>query len=131
MNLAQFVKEKNIGFTTRPGANLDWSLQAPWQKSSNGHTCRLAYQGRYMTLDYWQGKGIKENPTAIRVLNSLLSDASGLNNSRDYLDWCSNYGCEPDNSESKMIYRATKKQTMRLKDLLGRDYELFLGVEPE
>jgi hypothetical protein len=133
MQLAQLIKDREIGFSFAHGAKLDRSLQDKWQLDSRDYSCCLTFQGRSMTLDYWQGRGIKTDPKAEDVLSCILSDASGLDSCRDFKDWASDLGFETSEPETKRkaikTYSAVKKQTERLKDLLGKHYEEFLEAE--
>jgi hypothetical protein len=133
MQLAQLIEERDVGFSFVHGAKLDRSLQQSWQLQSRDYSCKLTYQGRIMSIDYWQGPGIKTSPNALGVLDCLLSDAGGFDSARDFNDWASDLGYDASEPESvkaaKKIYLATKKQTTRLKELLGNDYEEFLNAE--
>ena len=129
MQLKQLIKDSGVRFTFNGGPRLDWSKQSTWQRMAIGYTCTLTYKGRSMTTDYWQGRGIKSPPDAAGVLESLLLDASGFDNARDFFDWCSDYGLEQNDKEAKKTYQAVKSQTTKVKTLLGDDYETFLSAE--
>jgi hypothetical protein len=133
MQLAQLVSERNVGFSFTRGAKADRSMQSPWQIAANDYSCRLTYQGRSMTLDYYQGRGIKRDPDAAGVLDNLLSDASSFDQSGSFHEWASDFGYDTTEPKSKKeaqkIYSAVRKQTERLKTLLGVDYEEFVTAE--
>lgn len=133
MQLAQLIAERNVGFSFTHGATLDRSLQDRWQLDSRDFSCRLTYQGRSMTVDFWMGRGIKHDPDAAGVLDNLLSDASGFDCARDFEDWASDLGFETEDTESmkkaKKTFNAVRKQSERLKTLLGHDYEEFVSAE--
>ena len=133
MQLAQLIHDRNVGFTFTHGAKLDRSLQEDWQRNSRDFSCRLTYQGRSMTIDYWMGRGIKHDPTAVDVLDNLLLDASSFDSARNFEEWASDFGFDMEEPESrkkaKKIYSAVRKETERLKTLLGSDYEEFLQAD--
>jgi hypothetical protein len=130
MQLAELITDRKVGFSFTHGAKRDRSLQDRWQLDARDFSCRLTYQGRSMTIDYWMGRGITRDPDATGVLDNLLSDASGFDSARDFNDWASDLGFETEDRESmkkaKKTYSAVQKQTERLKTLLGDDYEEFL-----
>jgi hypothetical protein len=133
MQLAQLIENRKVGFTFAHGAKLDRSLQQKWQFQARDFSCRLTYQGRSMTIDYWMGRGIKRDPNAADVLDSILSDASSFDSARDFRDWASDFGYDTDDpdvlTEAQKTYSTVRKQTDRLKTLLGNDYEEFLVAD--
>lgn len=135
MRLTQLIEDHNIGFSFTHGAKLDRSLQERWQLDSRDFSCRLTYQGRSMTVDYWMGRGIKHDPTVTEVLDCLLSDASSFDNARDFDDWASEFGYDTEDpavlKQAKKTYNAIRKQAERLKTLLGDAYEEFISAERE
>jgi hypothetical protein len=87
-----------------------------WQAQANCYRVRLTRDGRYWSLYFYQGKGIKSEPTASDVIYCLSNDAS-------YLESCSDLKCFGDcmgwNSETANTYRAIKRQTARFHKLIG------------
>jgi hypothetical protein len=87
-----------------------------WQAKANCYRVRLTRDGRYWSLYYYMGKGIKGEPTASDVISCLSNDAS-------YLESCSDLKCFGDcigwNSETANTYRAIKRQSARLTKLIG------------
>jgi hypothetical protein len=88
-----------------------------------------------MALDFFQGTAIKDDPTAERVVESLLSDASSLDNSSSFEDWAGGLGYDVEypnvRRHARRIYAAVSRMTERLKKLLGDDYETFMQAEHE
>jgi hypothetical protein len=75
---------------------------------------------RRMTLTFSKGLGHHgAEPTAEEVLDCLASDASGIENARDFEDFCSEYGYDTDSRKAEKIYKDTKHQTERLRKFLG------------
>ncbi len=89
------------------------------------YTVTLRYQGRKMTTEFRTGIGWTEEPTASDVLESLLSDAAGIDILADggsFEDWAGDYGYDSDSRKAEEIYHAVVKQTKKLHTLLGSDY---------
>ncbi len=120
-------KLNTVKIAVRYGARRAWEKQSAWQKNATGFRVCLKYPGRRMFLDFWQGTGISGEPTAAGVLECLLSDASSADES--FPDWCGNYGYDDDSREAYRTYRQVQRQTAKLRELLGADYETFLYAE--
>lgn len=120
---------KQVKCKVTDGALKPYTTQDEWQQKANSFRVQLAYQGRRMSLDFWQGTGITEAPTAAGVLDCLLSDASSA--SESFEDWCGNYGYDTDSRKALASYNQVKKQAVVLKKLLGDDFEMFMDSEKE
>lgn len=116
-----------VGIIVRGGSSTPYKKMDDWQKNSNSYRVTLIYQGRRFTLDYWQGIGIKDEPTAEGVMGCLLSDASCFQDS--FEDFCCNCGYDQDSRKAERIYNKCVKQTEKLKKLLGSDYDRFFVAE--
>ncbi len=101
-----------------------------WQQSSNPWTVTLRYQRRQMTVNFWTGSALGE-PSTADVLECLFSDASGYDNARDFEDWAAEYGYDSDSRKAERIYKAVEKQTRKLRNLLGDDYEKLVYADYE
>ena len=70
---------------------------------------------------------------AIRREAKLLLDASSFDSAKNFEEWASDFGFDMEEPESrkkaKKIYSAVRKETERLKTLLGSDYEEFLQAD--
>lgn len=73
------------------------------------------------TIWFSQGEAHKTPPTVDDVLDCLASDASGYDNSRNFEDWCSDYGYDDDSRTAERIYRAIAEQAKGLRHFLGDD----------
>jgi hypothetical protein len=104
-----------------------WDKRDKWQQEANDWRVTLQYQGRRYSLDFWQGVGIKDAPTAQGVLECLLSDTQSAYGS--FNDFCSNMGYSEDSIKAKRIYDACHRQDKRLKKLFGADYQAFVDSE--
>ena len=124
-------KLNRVKIAVRYGARRAWEKQSAWQKNANGYRVCLKYQGRRMFLDFWQGTGISGEPTAAGVLECLLSDASGegMTFGEWCGEWCGEYGYDTDSREAYRTYKQVQRQTAKLRELLGADYETFLSAD--
>jgi len=129
MKLSELAQTVEI--RSKPGTRVPFQKQQRWQQEANGWTCTLAYRGRRLTIDFWQGTGIRGEPDAAGVLSCLLSDASGAQKS--FENFCDNFGYdrgEPDSRKEAMkIYRACVAMATKLEKLLGSDYASFMSAE--
>jgi len=60
-------------------------------------------------------------PTVEEVLDCLSSDASGIENARDFEDFCNEYGYSSDSRKAEKIYRECQHSASRLRKFLGDD----------
>ena len=106
--------------------------------------CTLTCNGRKMVVPFTQGAAYVQMrktdrntliaeptpPELDRVLDCLASDASGYDNSRDFEDWCSEYGYDTDRRKAEKCYRDCGEQAKHLRHLLGEDsYRELLEAE--
>lgn len=102
-------------------ASVDLSRDpADWRHESTPWTVDLRYRGRALRVPFWTGRAITADPTAADVLDCLLSDASGAEQS--FEDWAADLGCDPDSRKAEATYRAVIAQTAKLRRLLGEDF---------
>lgn len=70
---------------------------------------------------------MKLSQIADKIKIACTSGAS--DNSSSFEDWCSELGFDADSRKAEKIYRASVRQTEKLKKLLGNEYETFLNAE--
>lgn len=126
MTLKELAKNVEI-IAKRGEAVLAWDKRDKWQQEANDWRVTLKYQGRRYSLDYWQGTGIKDTPTAEGVLESLIADTVSACGS--FNDFCKDLGYSEDSINAKRIYDACHRQDRRLKKLLGADYQAFMDSD--
>lgn len=84
--------------------------------------CVLRRKGRRMTVHFSQGFGHNgKEPSLDAVLECLSLDAGGIENARDFDDWCAEYGYDTDSRTAERTYRACQRSTKRLAAFLGPD----------
>lgn len=119
---------KSVKISSKYGeARKPWDQLDKWQQEAHQYRVTLRYKGRQMSLDFFMGPALKEEPGAAGVLSCLLSESVALE--RDFEEWCGDYGYDTDSRKAERIYKECVKSGERLKKLLGEDYELFLYAE--
>ena len=98
-------------------------------RDANGWTCTLRYQGRRLTVPFYQGTAITHEPTAADVLYCLCSDATSVENASSFEDWCADFGYDTDSRSAERIYKACERIAAKLRRLLGDDFDKFAGAE--
>lgn len=87
--------------------------------------CRCYECAFYTGIGLRNGETLVE-PTIEDVLDCLALEASNVNASKNFLDWATELGYNPDSIKDKNIYDSCRKQTERLKDFLGGNAFLIL-----
>lgn len=89
----------------------------------------LRMMGRQMTTSFSMGPAHSHEPTAVEVLDCLVSDAAGYESARDFADWCAEYGYDEDSRKAERTFKAIGEATKRLRRFLGATYEEALTAE--
>lgn len=126
--LDDFIQAEGIGmlaekFATRPDLAMD-SMKRHFKCTL--HTGKLQtweprHWEREMVVWFSQGDAYKLPPTTADVLDCLASDASGYDNSRNFEDWCADYGYDDDSRKAEKIYHTVAEEAKRLRHFLGND----------
>src|SRR3990167_2453382 len=101
---------------------------------NNGITIKAKSVDRNPHMSVTFSKGYGHNgaePTAAEVLDCLASDAAGLDNSRNFEDWCSEYGYNEDSRTAWRTYKTVVHEAVRLRHFLldGLYDQLLYQVE--
>jgi hypothetical protein len=135
-SVSTFLHEHKIDSQAKLGAPAD-----PTFDGSTGWTVTLSMGKKSMETPFYMGMYHKGTaPTTAMVLDSLIGDARGLEDTVDFKGWCNEYGDEgndPDEPNAKKdarrIYAKVKSLSAKLKKFLGpatyRD--AIDNVEPE
>ena len=88
----------------------DWNDSAPdWAHDKRHFRVRVRYQGRSMSVWYYQGLGNAREPRAVDVIECLVSDSISSYDSLD--DYISEFGIE---IKSVADFRANERQFKQL-----------------
>ena len=84
------------------------------------------YGFKQMTLHFSQGYGVEGEPTLESVLSCLISDSyCGVT----FQEFCDNLGYNNDSRKAEKTFKATLKQTSKLKKLLDNKFNDLVGCE--
>jgi hypothetical protein len=122
--LWQFIRDYNITISKyRQVEHNPYMTDMPMRHYDI--TLQIDYEGhkKQRTFLFSMGMGLKRKPRASDLFECLILDAIGVEYSESFKDWAHQYGYDPETKEAKKIYMAVKKQTARVKELLGE--ELF------
>lgn len=125
----QFIASNALRFSYRQvDARKDAS---DWGPGARHYRATIRKGRPSMMVDYSQGAGITDDPQLADVLDSLASEFAGVDNSRDFADWCSEYGYSDDSRKAERIYRAIIKQRYSLERVIGDDAVQALMYDTE
>ena len=112
--LPELINELGITLEIRHRAHP--SKVDEWQAKANCYRVTLRYQGRAYSLYYYQGRGIKRDPSVSDVVHCLASDLN-------ILSGCDTVQCFGDcfgwDSDTANIYRTIKRQSARYSKFIG------------
>jgi len=109
-----------VTYGTKADAPSDMANMDPW-------TVTLEFAGHKMAVPFYMGRGHHGKPPACEdVLDCLLADAAGYEQARDFEDWASEYGYDPDSRNAEAVWRAVAEQTRRLRLFLGLRFEAYV-----
>ena len=84
------------------------------------------YGFKQMTLHFSQGYGVEGEPTLESVLSCLISDSYC---GSSFQDFCDNLGYDNDSRKAEKTFKATLKQTSKLKKLLDNKFNDLASCE--
>jgi hypothetical protein len=94
---------------------------------SHPYKVTLTYQRRRLTVPFFMGPALCEEPTAEGVLECLLSDASA--GEMTFEEFCSDFGYDSDSRKAERTHRACVASRAGVLRLLGADFETFNRAE--
>lgn len=116
--LADFVKERGIRMRAkRVDCNPNMESDAPMD---HWRCVFTSAERRRLSVYFSMGVGLGGvEPQAEDVLDCLASDSVGVENARDFKDWCADYGYDPDSRKAERTFRVCRLQAAKLKQFLG------------
>ena len=89
--------------------------------------CVLRRPGHSMTVYFSMGYGHNgKAPEAADVLDCLASDASSIENTKGFEDWCSAFGYDTNSRKAEKAFKTCEHQAERLKNFMGGQYKDLL-----
>lgn len=89
----------------------------------------LRFEGRRLTVDFWQGLGNKDAPKAADVLECLLSDVTSYEYAGSFKSFAEEFGFDGDSRKAERIYKVCGKMAPKLRKLLGESFDAFSRAE--
>lgn len=127
--LKTFIRENRIRMS------LEYTGENPWMDNQdmNHYQVTLKRNRKQFSTYFSTGYGWDHDPSSEDVLDTLASDAAGIENARDFSDWCNEYGFSDDSIRANRIYKISKRQAEKLKKFLGDELynDLLWEVERE
>lgn len=117
---------ENITATVKPGpANADWGTP------NNGWRVTLKNgRGNSWIVPFYMGLGLKGEPKALEVLESLVRDASSYRDARSFEEWAGDLGYDTDSRSAHKTYMACKRISDKLESFLTNE-EFAAALEME
>lgn len=100
-----------------------------WRMSANPYTVTIRYRGRQMTVPFYTGSAWTKEPDAADVLSCLCSDATSVENARDFAEWCNEFGYDVDSRRAYRTWQECKRNATKVRRLLGDDFDIFANGE--
>ena len=121
----RFCEARKVHIDARYGA-----VEVPdgWLPGTHPYKVTLRYRGRRLTCPFFMGPAHEREPSAADVLSCLISDALSVESASDFEDWCSELGYDPDSRKALATYNACEASAVKLRKLLGDDYDAFAKV---
>lgn len=91
-----------------------------------GYKVTLRYQGRSLTVPFFCGPAITDEPSAADVVSCLISD--GCSGEQSFEEFCREFGEDPDSRKAEAAWKACAKTATRIRRFLGADYDEFAGA---
>src|SRR4051812_47288926 len=108
---------RTITADVRYGADADYDSLSEWQRDATGWRVTLELDGRTMSVDFWTGQAITDDPTAADVLASVIMDAHLGDQS--FADFCADLGYDPDSRRAYAQWEECRARRAEVLDLLG------------
>lgn len=125
-SFAGFVKRNRITISTEQVDSNPHMEDSDWRMDH--WKCIFRMGRKRFTLYFSMGSGHQgAEPTAAEVLECLRSDSTGDFSSFD--NWASDYGYDTDSRRALKTYQATKRQTAKLRQFLGAEFDNLLRIE--
>lgn len=119
LSLAGFIRNHQITATSR---RVDTNPTAPDWTDADHWRVELRRPGRKMTVYFSMGYAHKGKPPEVAdVLDCLASDSAGIEQARDFADWCAEYGYDTDSRKAHRTFKVCERQAARLHKFLSDD----------
>ena len=136
MKTFDFVTDWGLTMTSE---QVDENLNNKEWKEANHYLCVIKtrptanIKSRQYTTYYSMGYGLQGTPKLTELLECLAMDINGLENARNFEDWCAEYGYDTDSRNAEKMFRTIEKQAQDLKNFFKYEnaWNAFLSLESE
>lgn len=122
ISVQDFIKEHQLTMSAQRVESRPDSFMT--DKGMRHWLCIIKQEGKgnpeLMTLFFSQGSAHTKAPNLAEVLDCMASDASSVENSRDFEEWCSEIGYDTDSRKAEATYNECKAQARHLERVIGR-----------
>ena len=128
MKLSRFIESRKLRMDQPEYVDDNPNMNADdeWKRSATHWKLVIRRGNKQMTAYFSQGSAHTKEPTLADILDCLASDASAIDNARDFEDWCRDFGYDTDSRKAEKTYRVCVRQAEALKRLLGNDFKTLL-----
>lgn len=128
MTIKEFIKENKIKFKVEQKY-----IENENMPNMNSYWCIIKYDKRQYSFPFFQGYGIKHDPTLSGVLDCLQSDCTCIigNNVDDFLNDMGYTQNLKQVRKGEQCYKEILKEVSNLQRLFGDKYEAFLELTYE
>lgn len=132
--MTKFCERHGIRATVTYGVSARAMLGAAdddWRRTAHPWTVKLTRRGvdgrRTLTVPFFTGPAITDEPTAADVLACLVSDANS--GEMTFSEFCSAFGYDEDSRAAEATWRACRAMAPRVRRFLGSDFDDALNAE--
>jgi hypothetical protein len=121
--------ERPKGYSITARRNNDrWRDDPEWSGFDKWAVTLRNPQGKTLSTQFYMGPGHEgAKPSFELVMDALISDALGYENSRDFNDYCAEYGMETETAaerrRAQKIYKECERLAPRVRAFLGEDFD--------
>lgn len=128
MKLSRFIESRKVRMDPPEyvADNPNMAADDGWKRSATHWKCTIRRGNKQLTTYFSQGSAHTKEPTLADILDCLASDAAGIDNARDFEDWCAELGYDPDSRKAEKTFKVCEKQAESLKRLFGEDFKTLL-----
>lgn len=113
LNVTATLVESGVPFPneSKEHAGVHNKFRCTVSNPQNGRKMSVTWYGSQK--DYWEGKSEIDEGMVRSILSSIYLDASCYNCSRDFSDFCAEFGYSDDSMRAMKIYKACKSEAER------------------
>lgn len=107
---------------------VDYVKRGDWQCHQWEAEITRTSTNETMTIDYFTGMAITEDPSLEDVLYAMVSDKNTIDGANSFEDWCYQYGYNSDSITDHDTYLSCVKHDEMLRQFFGLELTIVAGV---